>query len=571
MKRLSFLLVILTIFGSVSARQTIVSSASAINNTSWAVGDTIVLRKGVCTNQTISLRAFGTQNQPIVLIAESAGDVILNGSSRISISGNYIEIHDLYFKAGNLSGQAVVEFRTSSSNHAQYCRMTNCAIIDYNPLDNTVDSKWVSLYGQTNRVDNCSFENKTNSGTLLVVWLNEGVIPSHTIENNYFGYRNANLDEDGKELNGQEIIRIGTSDVSMQDANCIVQNNLFEKCNGEIERISNKSCGNIYSNNVFYECEGMLTLRHGNNCTVEGNYFIGNEVSSSGGVRVIGADHKVYNNYFENLKGTNYRAALCLVRGKENSELHEYFQVKNALIAFNTFVNCNQAFCVNYNSSSSLTLPPINTVIAHNHVYNTKSSNTNVNLAKTQADLDVVWKNNLMNIGKYTNFTYNSSQVITGKDAKMQQTSSALQIYEPKVGSELSSYTTSEYNNIAIDLRGRVRSNSSKLPGASEINGEITKVAPSKKSTGASFLNDFTSVNEVSDNVRPYTLRINNKQISVESNLSGQLYIYNIVGKQLDTSSLNPISSYEQSLSNGVFIVCFITDKGLSYTEKIII
>jgi poly(beta-D-mannuronate) lyase len=61
-------------------------------------------------------------------------------------------------------------------------------------------------------------------------------------------------------------------------------------------------------------------------------------------VRIIGENHKVYNNYFENLRGTGYRAALCLVRGKENSALNEYFQVKNAFVAFNTIVNHPQAF-----------------------------------------------------------------------------------------------------------------------------------------------------------------------------------------------------------------------------------
>ena len=110
-------------------------------------------------------------------------------------------------------------FRTSSSETAENCTLKNTAIINCNPVDQTVDSKWVSLYGKNNRVINCSFENKTNMGTLLVVWLESGIVPSHTIENNYFGYRNSNLDNSGNELNGQEIIRIGTSTVSMQTAN----------------------------------------------------------------------------------------------------------------------------------------------------------------------------------------------------------------------------------------------------------------------------------------------------------------------------------------------------------------
>ena len=122
----------------------------------------------------------------------------------------------------------------------------------------------------------------------------------------------------------------------------------------KLRSFQNKSCGNYFSNNLFFECKGMLTLRHGNGSTVEGNYFFGNDISSTGGVRIIGENHKVYNNYFEKLRGTNFRSAICIVRGKENSLLNEYFQVKNAQILFNTMVDCSQSFSVNYNSDNSL-------------------------------------------------------------------------------------------------------------------------------------------------------------------------------------------------------------------------
>ncbi|HRZ97846.1 MAG TPA: polysaccharide lyase 6 family protein, partial [Paludibacter sp.] len=281
------------------ARKTTVSTASAINSGSWTAGDTIVMRNGNWTNQTISLTASGNASNPVVLQAETEGLVILNGTSRLSIGGKYVVVSGLYFLNGTLSGSAVIEFRTGS--HATNCTLKNTAIVNYNPSLNTVDNKWVSLYGTNNTVDHCSFENKNNSGTLLVVWLTSGVTVNHLISNNYFGYRNSNLDSNGDELNGQEIIRVGDSSTSMTNANVTVSGNFFEKCNGEIEVISNKSCGNLYTNNLFLECRGMLTLRHGNNCTVAGNYFFGNGVTESGGVRIIGENHKVYNNYFENL------------------------------------------------------------------------------------------------------------------------------------------------------------------------------------------------------------------------------------------------------------------------------
>jgi len=567
-----FLLVFFCLLHPLSARRVVVTTASAVNNGTWSAGDTIVLKNGTWTNQAISIRAFGTASKPIVLVAEIPGSVIFNGSSRVSISGQYVEISGIYFKDGTLSGSPVVEFRTSSTNLAENCRMTNCAIINYNPADKTVDSKWVSLYGRNNRVDNCSFENKTNSGTLLVVWLaTEPTTPAHIIENNYFGYRNSNLDENGNQINGQEIIRIGDSSTSMQYANCIVRNNFFEKCDGEIEIISNKSCGNIYSNNVFYECRGMLTLRHGNDCTVEGNYFFGNGVASSGGVRIIGEDHKVYNNYFDNLRGTNFRAALSILRGRENSALNDYFQVKNAFVAFNTFVNCTQAFSINHSSSDVYTMPPIGTVIAHNHVFNTLSTYTNVSVSQTHPDMDITWKNNLMNQGRYTNFTFNSSQVITGQNALMQLVATPIAIYEPVTGSSLSNYTTGEYNFVAKDIRGRTRTLSAKTPGASETNGTISVEMPTKNSVGATFLKEITSVNAISTNEKPFKLIGWQGYISIESSVDGKVSIYDLTGISVKEFRVVAHTRQDKQVGAGLYLLRFLAESGSSYTQKVML
>ena len=71
----------------------------------------------------------------------------------------------------------------------------------------------------------------------------------------------------------------------------VVENNLFEQCNGDVEIVSNKSGENVYRHNTFVECVGALTLRHGKGCVVEGNYFLGHLAPQTGGVRIIGEDH----------------------------------------------------------------------------------------------------------------------------------------------------------------------------------------------------------------------------------------------------------------------------------------
>src|SRR5205085_6289094 len=158
----------------------------------------------------------------------------------------------------------------------------------------------------------------------------------HVISRNYFGPRPVLT----AASNGGETIRVGTSDESFHLSRSTVEDNFFERCNGDVEIISSKSLENIYRRNTFYECEGALTLRHGNGSVVEGNYFFGNHKTNTGGVRIIGEDHKVYNNYFQDLAGTASRSPLSIMQGLENSPLNGYFQVRNATVVFNTFVNC---------------------------------------------------------------------------------------------------------------------------------------------------------------------------------------------------------------------------------------
>lgn len=386
----------------IHARQVSVSSASAIKNGNWQAGDTLVMQDGVWTDQKISITATGTATEPVVLRAATAGGVHLTGTSQLTVNGACVEVNGLLFEGTYTGKSHAITFAKGSRN----CRLTETVIRGYSPADPTVDTKWVSLYGQGHRVDHCLFENKTNIGTLLVVWLETDIVPAHQIDNNLFGYRLANLDESGKERNGQEIIRIGDSSTSMQQAACIVEDNWFKQCDGEIETISNKSCGNIYRRNTFYACAGMLTLRHGNGCTIEENAFLGTQKAGSGGVRIIGEDHVVRGNYMQDLAGNSYRAAICLVRGKANSALNEYFQVKNATIESNIMVNCKEAFCINYHSSTDCTMPPVSTRIADNIIYNDADHKSNycVKIADT-AGVEIKWENNYANQGKYKNTT----------------------------------------------------------------------------------------------------------------------------------------------------------------------
>ena len=385
------------------ASKTYVSTAREISSRIWEASDTVVMKNGAWVDQVIKFRARGTSEHPALLIAEEPGSVILKGDSRLELSGDFGTVSGLLFKEGSPSRKSVVEFMKDASN----CRVTNTKIDSYNPDDVKRDYKWVSINGKQNRVDHCSFINKYHMGTLMVVWLDTAVVsPSHVIDHNHFGYRRSVLDEKGKELNGQEIIRVGNSGTSMVTANCLVENNYFERCDGEVECISNKSCGNTYRGNLFFEVSGGLTLRHGNSCLVEKNTFIGNGKPRTAGIRVIGENHTVKNNYLENITGNGFYSAICVMRGKIDPPLYDYFQVKNLTLTGNVLINCKEALNVSFhNSRPEYILPPVNTRISCNLIYNTDKNNIGIAIGKRFKEMDITWTDNYLNEGQLIDFS----------------------------------------------------------------------------------------------------------------------------------------------------------------------
>jgi poly(beta-D-mannuronate) lyase len=361
-----------------------VSDAADITSTmrSAQPGDTLVMRNGTWTEE-ITFEGHGTAEQPITLRAQTPGRVILTGPSRLRIGGSYLIVTGLYFKDGHLDElsdpsrvQAVVEFRTrpSSTAEAHHCRLTNSVIENYNPEEITNRYFWVLLYGTRNRVDRCTFKGKTNNGTLLNVVRSPQTPQAqyHQIDHNYFVDRPLL----GGTFGG-EIIVIGESRSSLSDSRTTVQFNLFERCDGDREIISSKSGKNRFRYNTFVRSRGALTLRHGNGALVEGNFFFGDNLPNTGGVRVIGENHVLINNYFSGIAGSSdtFRSAVTLFDGVDNSPLEGHFQVKNALIAFNTFIENGRNIIIGggraYLTSqygAERVRPPLNSTIANNIV-----------------------------------------------------------------------------------------------------------------------------------------------------------------------------------------------------------
>ena len=335
---------------------------------------------GTWRDAVLGFSARGDLDRPITLRAETPGQVILTGSSRLIIDGKHLVVTGLHFMNGALSAERVVEFTRDCS----FCRLTQIAITDYNPDDPSSRYHWVRLNGCHSRVDHCEFRGQTHSGVTLAVDL-DGRRTYHLIDHNHFGGRPPG------EANGFETIRIGTGIVSATEARVTVAYNYFSRCDGEIEIISNKSNENVYRNNTFVNNQGQLTLRNGHRARVEGNFFFGGNRPDSSGVRIIGEDHVLANNYFTGLCGSGTRGALVISNGAAGND--RYKQVKNALVAFNTFTDCTHNLIIGWDADDpERSLPPVNCTIANNVVAGSHAPLVEVD----NEPVDMTWEGNIM-------------------------------------------------------------------------------------------------------------------------------------------------------------------------------
>lgn len=342
-------------------------------------GTEIVMANGEWNDIEIRFYANGTEKEPITLKAETPGKVLIQGQSDLKIAGEYLVVDGLYFTNGASPSRTVIQFAKDSKRVANHCRVTNCVIKDFNKAQRNQADLWVQFRGRYNQLDHCYIDGKSNRGPTVRVDLagNQSIKNYHKINNNHFGPRPP------KGGPSAETIQIGNSGTSMSPSHTLVENNLFDRCNGEVEVISSKTNFNEFRNNVFYKSEGSLVTRHGNYCIVDGNYFIGDENSPQvGGIRLIGTGHWVMNNYFYKLKGEIFRAPLAMMNGIRRPAVNRYFQVTDVVVAYNTWVDCTSPlqFGVGSNVDQKDVLPaseirserPIRTLLANNVIYNSQ-------------------------------------------------------------------------------------------------------------------------------------------------------------------------------------------------------
>lgn len=378
------LVVTFLLISTINYAQIIVTNTTQLSNAinTATPGTTIVLVDGIWNNVFISINKNGTSMAPITITAQNAGAVLMTGNSRVYMKGSYLTVSGLVFQnPANLTVSGSTIKAVFELDNCNNCKVLNNKIDAYNGTEaqKTLTYKWILNDGQYNEIAYNSFLGKYGIGSIINDNRNSTATDYLKIHHNYFANRTPinGVNDD----NDQDAIRIGNSSTSLSDSFTEVYNNYFYNFFGEIEIISNKSGQNKYYNNTFRKYSGSLTLRHGNNCEVYGNYFFAENNLFSAGIRVIGESHKVYNNYIEGVNSkkpdgstSNATGGINVSNGRLNSELSGYYQVKNAQIINNTFVNCDYGLRIGTKVSSDLDQQPVNLTLANNIMYNTSVS-----------------------------------------------------------------------------------------------------------------------------------------------------------------------------------------------------
>ncbi|MGW3966230.1 polysaccharide lyase 6 family protein [Amycolatopsis sp. NPDC005003] len=299
-----------------SAAQVRVSSLAALQSAmdKANAGDTIVLADGsYSASSTLSIKRSGTGSAPVTIAAEHTGKATITGSKTFSFADG---VHNVVLQGFKFRGSAKLSVPAGASHNR----------LSRNDFQLSSDGNWVSVNGDDTEVDHNVFQNRTSQGVFLQI-----LGPSDAMAQNVHVHHNYFFNHQFSGSNGGESIRLGLSNHQSYPAHAVVENNLFEKADGDSEAISVKSSDNVIRYNTIRDSKGYIVLRHGNRSTVEGNVLF------NSGIRFHGNDHRIVNNYVANSGGR----AIVFGSGEEadsgpTSKLHD--RPDRDTVAYNTVI-----------------------------------------------------------------------------------------------------------------------------------------------------------------------------------------------------------------------------------------
>ncbi|MFC2080251.1 chondroitinase-B domain-containing protein [Bacteroidota bacterium] len=485
-------------------------------------GDEIILSAGRYEAESIKLEGVaGTAENPVIIRAEEIGADTLD-------VGTYFDLRHCSYVS--IQGFVINISEKSTTFKIQTC---NNIRITQNILDGSGESYlnddgdgrnssvWISIQSlwddptglsHHNRIDHNRFQNKHTLGNMIRIdGTDEKYVSQYdVIEYNHFKNMGPRAE------NEMEAIRIGWSAMSESDGLCTVSNNLFEACNGDPEIISVKCNKNTLAHNTFLRCQGTLSLRHGNESLVEGNFFLGDSTEGTGGVRIYGSDHRIINNYFEGLTGTRWDAPITLTEGdaeEGNGSLSKHFRIERAIIANNTLVNNDHGIEIGYDNNDKYSKPPRDVVMANNLV----TSDTGSLVSYINPPDNISWSNNLMfarGVAVLGNGVSFGTEEVLETDPLLTWNSEELVF---RAAAETPGYTATFdiTGAITYDMDGQLRSSTTQY-GADEYQTSTILYSPLKAIDVGPDLGEYLQLSAASF---PFPVGRDTMQVSISSNL----------------------------------------------------
>jgi len=277
--------------GVACVHKVMVADAAALTPALTAAkpGDCLRLADG--QYPAISITAQGTEAAPIVIQAQNRHKAVFTGA--VTFSGaSWV----------TLEGFAVSAVRMSNSKR---CRLTRALVSIPGGL--SVDGN-----GEGNRIDHCDIGGGSSSGDIV----HPGGLSTNTlIDHNHF-----------HDLHAPHTITLGCCGATYDyhDTGDVAEYNLFVNCMSGAELFSVKSSASTIRYNTVRNCAGDIDIRAGRHDSIYGNFVFN---SGNFGIRMYEDDHRIFNNYVE--------SGRAIAVGPWHVG---HAQVKNATIAFNTFV-----------------------------------------------------------------------------------------------------------------------------------------------------------------------------------------------------------------------------------------
>ncbi|TKG97141.1 hypothetical protein EYV94_01570 [Puteibacter caeruleilacunae] len=259
--------------------------------------DTVYIKNGQYSQFKIEITKSGTKTNPLVIAAETPGEVIFDDNTCIVVSGNHVELSGIFFKDGLEAngmdgGQPVIDIK------GDYCRVTECAFFQCHnrACIASLYQKEEDRMPQYTRIDHCYFAD--NFGWRLYLDLGQRVPGDDLKYAMYYRVDHCYFSTPFKlGANTGSAMRIGLGQLGY--GRCVIDNNLFERQNGEVELIENKSHENVYLFNTFKNCESQMSFRQGHQTVFLHNHFIGDDPDRKcGGLGMWMDRHVVAGNYF---------------------------------------------------------------------------------------------------------------------------------------------------------------------------------------------------------------------------------------------------------------------------------